>query len=154
MKNITSEKEFENLIRNIIQQDVLTKTSGFTLLKNKKAVDILICREKPNPTLFFIEIKYHKKNHGRLGVGQGKGGGFQPELLEKRPVFFESNLRWILGTENNESFYLLNNDRIYKYLNAGRVGEKYNGLQKKIYTEEIGITREKLAQSLLEWLTS
>ncbi len=152
--NINSETEFENLIRQIIHQDILTKRSDLILLTNKKAVDIVICKNQPKPTLFFLEIKYHKNNHGRLGFGQGKGGGFQPEILTKRPDFFENNLRWILGSEDSDFFYLLDNNVLAKYLQGGNVGEKFNGIQKKLFKDETGICREDLTNQLLTWVSS
>jgi hypothetical protein len=154
MQNINSETEFENLIRQIIQQDILTKKSDWILLTNKKAVDIVICRNKPTPTLFFLEIKYHKNNHGRLGFGQGKGGGFQPEILTKRPDFFETNLRWILGSEDSEHFYFLDNNELTQYLQGGSVGEKFNGIKKSLFKEISGIDRQQLTVSMNIWLNS
>lgn len=106
MRNINSETEYENLIRQLLIEDVLTGNDDFVLFTSKKAVDILICRNGPSPKAHFIEVKYHKNNHGRLGFGHGKGGGFQPEILLRRPHFFESNLRWILGSEDSDAFFL------------------------------------------------
>lgn len=81
MENIRLEQDFENHIRNEILIPILQNYPEFELFNFKKAVDILIAKNGEAPELFFIEIKYHKKNHGRLGFGQGKGGGFQPEVL-------------------------------------------------------------------------
>ena len=154
VKNINSETEFENLIRQIIEQDILTKKPDLLLLTNKKAVDIVICKNKPTPTLFFLEIKYHKNNHGRLGFGQGKGGGFQPEILTKRPDFFETNLRWILGSEDSEHFYFVNNIELSKHIQGGSVGKKFNGIKKSLFKEISGIDRQQLTDNLNAWLNS
>lgn len=124
------------------------------MLTNKKAVDIVICKNQPVPTLFFLEIKYHKNKHNRLGFGQGKGGGFQPEILSKRPDFFETNLRWIIGSEDSELYYFLDNNGLRMYLQGGNVGEKFNGIQKKLFKNETGINKEDLTNKLLTWLSS
>ena len=82
MLDINNESEFENHIRQDIISNLLSTKEIFKLFNFKKAVDILIAKNGISPKLFFIEIKYHKKNHGRLGFGQGKGAGFQPEVLK------------------------------------------------------------------------
>ena len=75
-----SELEFESYIRDLIARHITASHPEIYALKNKKAVDILICRDGRVPALFFIEVKYHQSNHGRLGFGSKGGGGFQNEL--------------------------------------------------------------------------
>lgn len=154
MENINNETEFENHIRQIIQHEILTSNLDLTLLTNKKAVDIVICRNNPNPTIFFLEIKYHKINHGRLGFGQGKGAGFQPEILSRRPDIFETNLRWIIGSEESDKYFLLDNSELSNFLQGGGVGDKFNGIQKKLFKDSVGINREELINKLRNWLTN
>jgi hypothetical protein len=112
MQNITGETEFENHIRQNILSEVLVNKEEFKLFNLKKAVDVLIAKNGINPKLFFIEIKYHKKNHGRLGFGQGKGAGFQPEVLKDKTTYFEENMRWILGHEDSEEYWFVDNNTI------------------------------------------
>lgn len=150
MVNITSESQFENHVRQIIQQEIIEKKSDLILFQNKKAVDILICRNS-KPALFFIEIKYHKKSSGRLGFGQAAGVGFQPEILLSRPNYFETNLRWIIGAEDIESYYLLNNAEILNYIQGGEVGEKYNGIKKDLFKKHNAINRQELIIALTNW---
>lgn len=152
MTNITSETQFENHIRLLIQDQIINANSNFILLKNKKAVDMIICKDGQHPTLFFLEIKYHKNKHGRLGIGQGKGKGFQPEILLKRPKFFENNLRWIVGSENSENFYFLNNSELLLYIKDGLIEEKYNNIQKKLFKNALIHTEEKLLDKLKNWM--
>ena len=87
-----SEIHFERYIRTLIEEHICKYDPSIELLKSKKAVDILICKNRPTPELFFIEVKHFIKNHGRLGFGSRKGGGFQPEILSRRPEYFEKNL--------------------------------------------------------------
>lgn len=96
-----NEAAFENFVRREVIDNALP-SNLYQLFNFKKAVDILIAYNGPAAKLFFIEIKYHKLNHGRLGFGQGQGLGFQPEVLSLRPKYFEENMRWILGKEGCE----------------------------------------------------
>lgn len=101
--------------------------------------------------MFFVEIKYHKISHGRLGFGHEKGAGFQPELLTRRPDYFESNLRWIIGSEESDSFFLLDNAQILKYIQGGKIDLKFNGLQKKLFKELEKLDKAQLGMRLIHW---
>lgn len=94
-----NEREFEAHIREVITKKILPLDKQLVMIQNKKAVDILICRNGKKPALYFIEIKYHKNKHGRLCTGHGKGGGIQPEILQLQPDYFKKQMRWILGAE-------------------------------------------------------
>lgn len=98
MKEIESEKDLEIRIRNKLTS--LFSDSDFILLENKDVVDIVILNDKTQK-LFFIELKFFKKSHLRLGTGSEYGKGFQIEILERKFAYFESNLRWILATEDD-----------------------------------------------------
>ena len=152
MQNIHSEIEFENHLRNNIMLPLLSSHLEFQLYDFKKAVDILIAKNGTNPQLYFIEVKYHKRRHGRLGFGQGQGAGFQPEVLRNRTDYFENNLIWILGHEEREGYWLVNNETLRNYLNGGGVGEKYNGIQMKLFREIQPLTSEEIIDNLSNWL--
>jgi hypothetical protein len=151
LENINNERDFEKEVRGIIKDDILIVNKNLLLLESKKSVDILVCRNGTDPKLFFIEIKYHKKNHGRLGFGHEKGAGFQPELLICRPEYFESNLRWIIGSEESDSFFMLDNEQILNYIQGGKIDFKFNGLQKKLFKEIERLNKAQLALRLLHW---
>jgi hypothetical protein len=126
--------------------------STYLRIKNKKAVDIIICKNKPTPELFFIEVKYHKNSHGRLGFGSGKGVGFQPEILSKKPEYFEKNLRWILFYEDSDKIFFLTNEKIRNHISKDVIGEKFNNIRKKLFKEEKGLTENELIVELKSWL--
>jgi len=149
MKDINSETDFEKHLR----KDIVSFSipNDYILFNSKKAVDILIAKNGDIPRLFFIEVKYHKNSHGRMGIGQGKGGGFQPEILQTKTDYFEQNLIWILGNEDSEEYWLCNNETIRKYVNNGFIGEKYNGIQLKIFKEENSISKETIIKKLENW---
>lgn len=153
MKGIINESVFENHIREVILEEIISGNENYKLFNFKKSVDILIAKNGIKPELYFIEIKYHKNSHGRLGVGHRKGGGFQPELLKDRCDYFDKNLRWILGKENREEYWFVDNTTIRKYLNGNTVEEKYNGIKLKFFEEVNSIAKFELIENIKRWLT-
>lgn len=153
MIDITSETEFENKIRQLIQTQILPEIDNLILLQSKKAVDIILCKNGESPKLFFIEVKYHKKIHGRLGFGSMSGIGFQPEILTLMPSYFSKNMLWILGEESSESYWLLNNEEIRNYVSGGVISKKYNNIQNKIFREIEGIDQESAVKALKSFLS-
>ncbi len=149
-----SESKFEAYIRQLIQEHVTMLDRRVYALRNKKAVDILICKDAPQPQLFFIEVKYHKLKHGRLGFGSCMGGGFQPEIVSRKPAYFESNLRWALASEVHEpeKILFLSSDVIRQYLSGGEVGEKFNNIQAKVFLEQTWLSEQEFIRELRLWL--
>ncbi|MEZ9601121.1 hypothetical protein AB4232_20170 [Vibrio sp. 10N.286.46.A8] len=150
-----NESKFESYLRELIETKICSKYKDLVLFENKKAVDILICRNGENPSLFFIEVKYHKKSHGRLGFGSSSGAGFQPEIIARSPDYFESNLRWIIAGEGREDsgIIFVSSSVIRNYLSGGAVGQKFNNIQQKIFREVGGFTEDTLVSELESWLT-
>lgn len=146
-----SETEFEVHIRKVIAEKICLITPEIVLLQNKDVVDILICKNSPNPRLFFIEAKFHKVSSGRIGFGDGQGGGFQPEILSKRPKYFDENMRWIFGKENDEKFYVGSNDEVSNYFCGGEIGIKFNNFQNKIFRHLRPYTEQELIEYLKVW---
>lgn len=152
MKDIINESAFENHIRKDILNDIISRKKNYKLFNFKKAVDVLIAKNGTNPELFFLEIKYHIESSGRLGIGQAQGRGFQPEVLKDKTDYFENNLRWILGKEDSEEYWFVDNNKIRKYLNAGSIGEKHNGITTKFFKEVSSMNKTKLTDEIIEWL--
>ena len=149
-----NESEFEGYLRALIKEHITKAAPSIYALKNKKAVDILICKDAPVPELFFLEVKYHQTKHGRLGFGSGKGGGFQPEIVSTKPAYFESNLRWVLASEehNPGKVLFLTSAVVRKYLAGGQVAEKFNNFQKRIFREERWLDEREFVAQLDQWL--
>ena len=135
MKGISTELEFETRIRDIIRSEVIPKHPELLMIENQKTTDILICKNGEQPGLYFLEIKYHKRNHGRLGFGHAKGKGFQPEVLRTRPHYFEQNMRWIIGADDLETYIFTDNKTIIDYVSGGEIDYKHNNIQTKIFKE-------------------
>ena len=149
-----SESQFESRIGELIVEHVTALRPSIYTLRNKKAVDILVCKDGPKPELFFIEVKYHKAKHGRLGFGHSKGGGFQPEILTVQPNYFESNLRWALASETHhpDKVLFLSSAVLRQYLSGGVVGEKFNNIQAKIFREQTWLSEQEFIGELQLWL--
>lgn len=152
--NFGNEAELETHIRRLIGEYVTAVDPTVYALKNKKAVDILLCKDAPIPELFFIEVKYHQSKHGRLGFGGAKGGGFQPEIVSRKPFYFEKNLRWVLASEEHEpgKVLFITSDVVRKYLAGGKVGEKFNNFQRKIFREECWLDEQQFIRAIQLWL--
>jgi len=149
-----NESEFENYIRKLIENYITKKDKKIYALTNKKAVDIVICNDNI-PVVYFIEVKYHKSRHGRLGFGSKKGIGYQPEILTKQPKCFEDTMRWIIGKEDNDKIYFLTNNEMKNYISGGTIGEKYNNIQiGKLFKEKKGLSEVKLISSLRDWVNT
>ena len=154
----TNESDFENYLRTIIKNNIINSNDELILLDNKNLADILICRNGDNPKLFFIEVKLEQESNGRLGFGGKEGSGFQPEILTKRPDYLESNLCWVLfSNDYNEDSNIIMIDSstlISKYLSGGTVGRKYNGIKKSIFNDEASFSELEFIQKLTVWLKS
>jgi hypothetical protein len=148
-----TESEFETYIRRLIKNRVTKADPAVYTLKSKKAVDIIVCRDAPKPKLFFIEVKFHMPNHGRLGFGHGKGGGFQPEIMNRQTAYFERNLRWVLASEIHRGKVLFLSSRtLRKYVSGGKVEQKFNNIQVRVFREETGLTQDQFVCKLRRWL--
>lgn len=149
-----TESEFEAHIRRLIKNRVTKSDPAVYTLKSKKAVDIIVCRDAPRSKLFFIEVKFHKPNHGRLGFGHGEGGGFQPEIVNRRTAYFEKNLRWVLASESHQrgKVLFLSSKTLRKYISGGKVEQKFNNIQVRVFREEPGLTQDQFVHKLRCWL--
>lgn len=149
-----NEAEFESHIRALIADRITSKNSSVYALDNKKAVDIVICRDNLSPVAFFLEVKYFQRSHGRLGFGSGEGAGFQPEILLKKPVFFEAYLRWVLGSDahTGAGYWFVTSETLRQYVAAGKVGVKHNNIQEALFRNVPSITEEQFTGALYAWI--
>ncbi len=152
-----SEKDLESHIRKLISENKTLRKYSIYPLENKKAVDIVICRDGSRSALFFIEIKLCKLNNKnrreRIGVGTKNGKGFQPEILKLNPSYFSDHLRWVLvrKTNKNTEFIFVSSSLLRNYLAGKSVGKKYNNINPSIFKEH-HLSYEEFAQELEKWL--
>jgi hypothetical protein len=131
-----SESEFEEHIRKLIFNEIISSSSNFLLLDNKDVVDIIICDNSIlQPKLFFIEVKFSTKIKGRIGFGTSNGKGFQPEILSKRPEYFYQNMLWVFGKENDLNYYIFTTNQILNFISGNEIGLKQNNFQQKLFNQ-------------------
>ena len=118
MKEIESEKDLEVRLREKLNG--IFSNSDLVLLESKDVCDLVILNDKMQK-LFFIELKYYKND--RLGTGSKDGKGFQIEFLKSKYMYFETSLRWILATQNDDYYRFCTNEQIRKNIING-IGEK------------------------------
>jgi len=149
-----NEGELERHVRNMIATAITAHHPNIYALDNKKAVDIVICRDSPAPALFFLETKLYQSGHGRIHIGTGKGAGYQPEILLKKPDYFETNLRWIIvdGRLTEPRYVFVTNEIVRRYLAGSGIGDKFNNIQTRIFREVSGINEPSLIQELRTFL--
>jgi hypothetical protein len=131
-----TESEFEEHIRKLIFNEIISVSSNFLLLENKDVVDIIICDNSIlQPKLFFVEVKFSTQIKGRIGFGTANGNGFQPEILSKIPQYFNQNMLWIFGKENDVNYYIFTTNQILNFISGNEIGLKQNNFQQKLFNQ-------------------
>jgi hypothetical protein len=64
------------------------------------------------PLILFVEVKYHKAAHGRIGFGDGAGKGYQPEILRKKPEYLERYMRWLIADNESKTCLFFRNKEV------------------------------------------
>jgi hypothetical protein len=153
--NFENEKQVEVAVRELIKTQITGQNADVYALENKKVVDIVICRDGANPKVFFLETKLIRTNPStRNGIGGSKGTGFQPELLDRQPCYFEQHLRWALAREANSGneLALVESSYVRNFLAAGALGAKHNNIQRRILDEPIWVNADKFVEQMIHWL--
>ena len=150
------EIDFENHIRKIIKDKIICKKNDYTLLDSKDVTDLIICRNTNTPKIFFIEVKYYSptKRIGGVGFGDGEGKGFQPEILTKRPKYFENNLIWVFGQNDDDNYYILSNNDCLKYIMGEKICAKQNNFQRKLFDDIKPLNENDFLKWIENWLQS
>ncbi len=157
MDEFSDEREMNTVVRSWIDTSIIPKlTDDFVLLLSDKSFDIPICKNGRDPRLFFIELKCHQSRHARLGIGHGKGGGFQVEILKEQVDYFERFLRWLLAYPERYpgEFLFLTSEEVRRFLSGGRVGRKFNNIRLSIFEGCELKSADDLQAELLDWLDS
>ena len=152
--NFADERDLERHVRRLIAVNITAQHPEVYALDNKKAVDIVICRDGSSPSLFFLETKLFDPQHGRMGIGSSKGAGCQPEIVRRKPAYFEANLRWIVvdSRETIPKFLFVPTSTIRKYLAGNAIGEKFNNIQLRIFKEVESLTEIELVAELKQFV--
>lgn len=147
------ESELEAHIRRMFYHYIDLR-SGINLLQNKKVADLVICREQPVPSIFFIETKLYTPKKNRIGLGSGAGKGFQPEILLNRPVYFEEHLRWLICQDNGEDqrFIFVPSSTVSRYLANDSIEAKHNNIRREIFRLERLLDLKELFGEIRTWI--
>lgn len=154
MTTFRNELHFENYISGLIKKHITAHHPDVYVLKAKKTVDIVICKDSPSAQVFFLELKYFNKhkNHSMLAFGGRKGTGFQPEVLKTQPKFFRNKLRWVMGSATHDGIYFLPMHRVLKHLSGNAIGEKQNGFRRSLLDKEQSVDEAAFVDALKSWL--
>jgi hypothetical protein len=89
-----------------------------------------------------------------LGFGGNNGGGFQPEIMTRKPAYLEKNLRWALASETHQprKVLFLPSETLRKYVSGGKVEQKFNNIQSRLFREQQGLTEDAFVRELRRWL--
>lgn len=104
----------------------------------------------------FIEVKYHKSSHGRIGFGNGQGQGFQPEILKKRPNYFEKYMRWVIASSESSLCLFFSNEDVRNNC-ANKIEEgKQNNFTNNLFekNKSMAFKIEKIPSTIVDWLTT
>jgi len=147
-----NEAGFETHLRELIASEIVD--SNHVILDYKTVADIIICRNGTKPGIFFIEVKYFQLSKGRLGFGNNKGSGIQPEVLVKKPIYLESNLRWLLSSDAHDGngYWFVTSDVLREYVAGGNIGEKQNNIQEILFCEVGSLNKSELVMEMKNWL--
>lgn len=151
-----SEGAFRDWVQSELSRQLESGDGSYVVLRSKNVNDIIICKASPAPNIAaFVEVKYAKASSGRIGVGDGRGGGFQPEILIRRPAYFEQFTRWLVASEVGVAV-LADSDTVRRHAVGGEFREgKQNNIQPDLISEENGAF--PLADTpvrIIEWLKS
>ena len=149
-----TEIQIENHIRKIITDEILKNNPHLEMLENKDVFDIIICDNSTTLKLFFIEIKHYSTKNNRMGFGNRYDDGFQPEILSKRPKYFEKYLLWVFQSENDTNYYIMTNDDCKKFFMGGSIGKKQNNFQKSLFDNLKPLSENEFLHYIENWITS
>jgi len=131
-----NEKEMHPYLVNNLFKPIIEDKTDYCLIE-QKITDVILCKNGNGPKLFFFELKCFSTNNNRIGIGDGRGMGYQIEILTKRPDYFETNLRWILANptinESGKIYLFLRNQEILENISGGSIGKKHNNIRLSIF---------------------
>ena len=149
------EISYENKVREILNNYIIPHLPEIQVLESKVVADIIICRNGDVPKLFFLEIKHYSYSNNRIGFGSKGKVTFQPEILSKRPEYFDGNMRWVFFRQGDSGYYVLTNDDCCKYVMGQGIDiNKQNNFKDRLYQEIAPLTEDDFKTWLLAWLKS
>jgi hypothetical protein len=154
MEPFVNEEAYRDWVQVELESILTSAGSGHLVLRSKNVNDIIVCKSAGGRELaLFVEVKYHRTSFGRIGLGDGKGQGFQPEILVRRPAYFERYLRWLIGSEAGVAV-LVPSDTLRRFAVGGEYRErKQNNIQPTIFgAENRPFPLEESPKAVAEWI--
>jgi len=156
MIQFNTENKFRDWLLREVQNRIKAESLNFQVLESKNVTDILICKQSESfPILAFVEVKLYKSSSGRINIGgkwSGWEGGFQAEILSKRPIYFDRYLRWVICNEHGKCLFT-KNEVVSKYLVGGKITQgQQNNINPKILDKERTIDVSKITDEIISWL--
>jgi len=155
MVHFSREDEYRDWVQRELEVRLASGQPTYLVLASKNVNDIIVCKEKAaEDVALFVEVKYFAATKGRLGLGDGKGKGFQPEILARKPRYFERYLRWLIGCERGLAV-LVSSDDLRRHAAGGVFREgKQNNIQWSVLEENRPFPLEQSPEAVVEWLKS
>lgn len=142
---------------------LITKISGLikdrdlpvVVMESKNVGDLILCVENiQKPIALFLELKYYTGSKNRVNIGNSIGSGFQPEILQKKPLFFCKYLKWVLAHEDGYAFFL-NTADVGQHISGGGIkAGQQNNIKRAIYDRQDLMDIHDLPDSIIEWVTT
>ena len=155
MVQFNNEEELRDWLLSEVRNRINAESLNFQVLESKNVSDILICKENESlPVLAFIEVKLYKSSSGRINIGTPDTweGGFQPEILSKRPIYFDRYLRWVICNENGKCLFT-DNEVVSRNLGGGKITKgQWNNIRINIFDKEKTIDISKITDEIMTWL--
>ena len=129
--------------------------SHAVVLDSKNVSDVVICIDTPNgPRALFLEVKYAKESAGRIGIGDAVGSGFQPEILIKRPTYFEVYTRWLIASDDGWAV-LVDNTTVRNHAAGGAVATgKQNNIRDSVFQDHRCFRIDDSVEEVAAWVES
>ena len=156
MQQFQNEEEFRDWVQSELQASLEQPGSPYLVLRSKNVNDIIVCKHSGDrPVALFVEVKYAKGSSGRIGLANGKGCGFQPEILIRKPPYFEAFTRWLVASEAGIAV-LVDNDTLRRHAVGGVFAEgKQNNIRETVFGQQNQpFTLQESPARLAAWLTS
>ncbi len=156
MIHFSREEEYRDWVQRELDARLVSASSKYVVLRSKNVNDIIVCKqESQRPLALFIEVKYFTAIKQRLGLGDRQGRGFQPEILVRRPQYFERYVRWLIGSQEGLAVLASSDDlRRHAVGHVFREG-KQNNIQPSVFaSDNRPFPLDHSPEVVIDWLES
>ena len=78
----------------------------------------------------------------------------QPEILLKRPNYFEEYMRWVFRHESDDNYYILTNKDCCNYIAGDKIGKKQNNFKQKLFNDITPLSEDEFVNYVSYWIKS